>query len=57
MVAVTASLGRAAIIDWTTGLLGAVSALLLIRYRVRSTWLVLGGAVAGIALRALGVGP
>jgi chromate transporter len=57
MVAVTATLGRAAIVDWTTGLGAALSAVLLIRYRVGSTWLVLGGAVAGLALHATGVGP
>jgi chromate transporter len=57
MVTVTATLARAAIVDWKTGLLAAASAVLLIRYRVGSTWLVLGGAAAGLALRALGVGP
>jgi hypothetical protein len=35
-------------------MLGLASLLLLFRYKVNSAWLVLGGAVAGIALRALG---
>ncbi|NPC85138.1 chromate transporter, partial [Pyxidicoccus fallax] len=34
---------------WTVGLAG-VSAVLLIRFRVNSAWLVLGGGVAGMLL-------
>jgi len=50
MVAVTYYLGRDAIIDWITMVLAAISAVALLRYRVNSTWLVLGGAVVGLAL-------
>ncbi|MCE9673626.1 chromate efflux transporter [Myxococcus stipitatus] len=47
MAVVTWDLGRAALVDaWTVGL-AALSALLLIRYRVNSVWLVLGGAAVG----------
>jgi len=35
-------------------ILATLSALLVFRYKVNSTWLVLGGAVAGIVLRLLG---
>ncbi|NMO20681.1 chromate efflux transporter [Pyxidicoccus fallax] len=50
MVVVTWQLGRAALVDaWTVGLAG-VSAVLLIRFRVNSAWLVLGGGVAGMLL-------
>ena len=49
MAAVSYQLGRAAIVDWLTVALGVVSAILLLRFRVNSAWLVLGGALAGIA--------
>jgi len=44
---VTFALTRAAIIDLPTVLLATVSAILLLRWRVNSAWLVLGGALAG----------
>jgi chromate transporter len=45
MVVVTFELGRSALVDAPTIVLTSISALLLIRYRVNSAWLVLGGAV------------
>ncbi|HET6579123.1 MAG TPA: chromate efflux transporter, partial [Gemmatimonadales bacterium] len=48
MAVVTVQLGRAAVVDWSTAALAALSAVLLIRFRVNSAWLVLGGAVAGL---------
>lgn len=48
MVVVTFELGKSALIDWTTIALACVSAFLLIRYRVNSAWLVLGGAIVGL---------
>jgi len=39
---------RAAVVDWTTLLLAVLSLVLLLRYRVNSTWLVLGGALIGV---------
>jgi chromate transporter len=55
MAAVTWQLGRAAIIDAPTLGLAAIGAVLLVRYRVNTTWLILGGAVAGLALTAAGM--
>jgi len=45
---------RAALIRWPAIALGLISAFLVFRYKVNSTWLVLGGAVAGILLSAMG---
>jgi chromate transporter len=50
MAVVTCTLGRAAIIDRTTVVLAGVSAFLLLRFRVNSAWLVLGGACVGFGL-------
>ena len=47
MASVTYSLGRDAIIDLPTALLALGSAVLLVRFRVNSLWLVLGGALIG----------
>jgi chromate transporter len=49
MVAVTWELGRAAIVDVPTAALALGAALLLVRYKVNSTWLIAGGAIAGLA--------
>lgn len=46
-----AQLGRAALFDPVTVALAAASALLLLRYRLNSAWLVLGGAAAGMLAR------
>ena len=51
MAAVTWQLARAAIVDGFTALVAAVAAALLLRTRVNSAWLVLGGAAAGLAYR------
>jgi chromate transporter len=51
MALVTVQLARAAIVDLETLLLSLVSALLLVRFRVNSAWLVLGGALVGLGLR------
>jgi chromate transporter len=47
MVEVTWQLGRAAIVDFPTLLLAAVSAVLLLRFRLNSVWLILLGAAVG----------
>jgi len=53
MAAVALQLGRAAIVDAPTAVLAAVAAAVLLRYRLNSAWLVLGGAIAGAAIRLL----
>jgi chromate transporter len=54
MAVVTCTLGRAAIVDVATALLAAASAVLLIRLRLNSAWLVLGGALIGFGARSFG---
>jgi len=51
MVAVSYQLGRSAIVDWLTVGLAIASAILLLRYRINSAWLVLGGALVGITAK------
>jgi chromate transporter len=48
MAVVTWELGRAAVTDLTTTTLALASAVLLMRFRVSSVWLVLGGALTGL---------
>jgi chromate transporter len=50
MAAVTIQLGHAAIIDVPTAVLSAIGAVVLIRYKPNSAWLVLGGAIIGSVL-------
>jgi chromate transporter len=52
MAVVTLQLARSAVIDAPTGLLAAASAVLLIRFRVNSAWLVLGGGALGLLSKA-----
>jgi chromate transporter len=54
MAAVTWELSRAAVVDWLTALLAIVSAALLIRFKVNSAWLVLGGGLVGLIVYLLG---
>jgi chromate transporter len=54
MLVVVLQLARAALVDVPTLALFVVSAALLWRFKLNSTWLVLGGALAGWALHALG---
>lgn len=54
MAAVTVELSRAAFVDPLTVLIAAISAVLIIRYRVNTTWLIAGAALIGIALLLLG---
>jgi chromate transporter len=52
---VTAQLARAAFVDLTTVALGLLAAVALLRFRLNSTWLVLGGAAVGLSAHALGL--
>jgi chromate transporter len=53
MLVVVLQLCRAAFVDLPTIALGLVSVGLLLRFKLNSTWLVLGGALAGWAVHAL----
>lgn len=48
MAIVTWQLGRTALTDWLTIALALVATTLLIRWRINSAWLVLGGAAIGL---------
>lgn len=54
MAAVTWELGHAALVDWLTAGLAIIAAVLLIRFKINSAWLVLGGGVVGLAYHWLG---
>ena len=46
--------GRAALVNAPAIILAVLSVVLVFRYKINSTWLVLGGDAAGIALRVMG---
>ena len=50
MAVVTWHLGRAVMINWVSFILASAAAILLIRFRVNSAWLVLGGVMVGLLL-------
>lgn len=50
MAVVTLQLGRAALFDWLTAALLVVSLILLIRLRLNTVWLVIGGAMIGLVM-------
>jgi chromate transporter len=50
MAAVTLFLARAAVVDVVTMILAVASAFVLIRYRLNSAWLVIGGGLIGLAM-------
>jgi len=52
MAVVTIELASAAIVDVPTSLLALASAVLLLRYHVNSTWLILGGGLLGWLIRS-----
>lgn len=54
MAAVTWQLGRASLVDPLTIVIALVSLALLLRFKVNSTWLILGGAVIGIMKALIG---
>jgi chromate transporter len=54
MAAVSYQLVRSALVDWETIVIALGSAVLLLRFRVNSAWLVLGGATLGILVRMAG---
>ena len=56
MASVTYRLGRDAVIDLPTALLALGSAVLLVRFRLNSLWLVLGGALIGFLVYVTKIG-
>lgn len=48
----TVELGRTAIVDLATAGIAVASAVLLVRFKINSTWLVLGGAALGWVMHA-----
>lgn len=54
MAVVTWQLGQAAVVDIFTVILALAGAVLLLRYKVSSAWLVLGGALLGFLSHRLG---
>ena len=55
MAAVTWQLGVASLVDPLTIGLALISAILLFRFKVNSTWLILGGAVSGVLTYGTGL--
>ena len=53
MAGVTWQLTNRAVTDGPTAVVAILSAVILLRFKVNSAWLVLGGAVAGLGLRLL----
>jgi chromate transporter len=47
MAGVLITLGQNAIMDWLTIALALIAAVLLLRYKVNSTWLIIGGGIIG----------
>ena len=50
MAAVTIQLSSSSLTDFPTGLIAVVSLILLLRYKINSTWLIAGGALVGLVL-------
>jgi chromate transporter len=48
MAGVTWQLGRAALTDWLTLILGVISTFVLLRFKVNSAWVLLAGGVVGL---------
>jgi len=55
MAYVGGQFARASLVNAPAVVLAIVSAVLVFRYKINSAWLVLGGAIAGIFLHALGI--
>jgi chromate transporter len=53
MAGVTWQLGRSSIIDPLTAIIAVAALVLLMRFKVNSTWLIAGGALIGLLSAAL----
>jgi hypothetical protein len=56
MAGVTLQLGQVSLVDVPTVAIALAAAVLLVRYKVNSAWLVLGGALVGVIAAAAGAG-
>jgi len=54
MAVVTAQLGLTALVDWISITAACLSAILLFRFKLNSTWLIAGGAAVGLIARGFG---
>lgn len=52
MAVVTLQLGQASLIDPPTIIIALISLALLLRFKINSTWLIIGGAIAGLIIAA-----
>lgn len=57
MTVVTIQLAHAALVDVATIVMAVVAAVLLVRFELNATWLVLGGAASGWLVHVLGIAP
>ncbi|MEO8288111.1 MAG: chromate efflux transporter [Chloroflexota bacterium] len=55
MAGVTVELTQTALVDWLTVALAIVAAVLLLRFKLNSAWLVLGGAAVGLVAHLSGM--
>jgi chromate transporter len=46
-------LGKAALVDWFTIVIATVALMILLRFKMNSAWLVLGGAIIGVAVHVI----
>ncbi len=53
MAAVTLQVARASVVDWITALVAIAATVLLLRFKVNSTWLVLAGGLVGLLVHWL----
>jgi chromate transporter len=53
MAAVALSLGRASLVDGWTWALAGISVVLLVRWEINATWLIVGGAAIGVLLHGM----
>lgn len=54
MAAVTLQLGLSSLTDWFTIVTALLSVILLLRYKINSTWLIAGGGLAGLIISFMG---
>ncbi len=54
MAAITVQLTRAALVDWITLAVAVTAGVLLFRFKINATWLIVGGAAIGLAVMLLG---